>query len=162
VDGDGRIYVGGAAASGAPISEGAFGGRSEGGAFLVIFDASFKRIYATTLCDGQTNAIAVAPSYVVAVGEGKGGLVAERPLQAQPGGDTDGWAVMLMRMGRMVPYLALPPPPRPPAAPTPTPAPAAPAKSPAASAPAPGPVAPAKSPAASAPAPGPAAPAPGR
>ena len=134
VDGDGRIYVGGAAASGAPISEGAFGGRSEGGAFLVIFDASFNRVYATTLGDGQTNAIAVAPSYVVAVGEGKSGLVTERPLQAQPGGDTDGWIVMLMRTGRRVPFLALPPP----------------AKSPALSAPAPGP------------APGPTAPSPGR
>jgi hypothetical protein len=160
VDGDGRIYVGGTAASGAPISEGAFGGRSEGGAFLVIFDASFKRVYATTLCDGQTNAIAVAPSYVVAVGEGKGGLVAERPLQAQPGGDTDGWVVMLMRMGRMVPYLPLPPPAKPPA--SPAPGPAAPAKPPAAPAPAPGPAAPAKPPAAPTPTPAPAAPAPGR
>jgi len=129
VSADGRIFVGGAAAAGAPISEGAITGQTpvlrssgaaaaeggEGGAFLVIFDLLFRRLYATTLCDGQTNAVAVAPTYVIAVGDGEGGLVTERPLQADAGGEVDGWIVILpMRLGP-----AVRPAPTPPLAPLP-------------------------------------------
>jgi hypothetical protein len=106
VDAAGTIYAGGMSASGAPVSEGAFGGQFDGGgAFFCIFDSTFKRLYATKFCSGTTAAVAVGRSTIVAAGEGKQNLTPLNAFREEPGGKTDGWAVVFTQSGA-------PPPPK--------------------------------------------------
>jgi hypothetical protein len=99
VDEVGRVYVGGTAAANPPISDDAFNGKFEGGgAFFTIFDADFRRTYATKLCSGQTNAIGVGAGFIVIAGEGKDKLTPFKPIQKEyGGGESDGWIVLLSR-----------------------------------------------------------------
>ncbi len=96
-DAEGTVYVGGASAWGAPVSEGAFGRGEPSGAWFCVFGKAFARRFATTLCDGRTTAVALGPEVVVLVGEGKGGLPTVRPFQRALGGGVDGWIVVLRR-----------------------------------------------------------------
>jgi hypothetical protein len=100
-DAAGFVYVGGASASHPPVSRGVFGGDFEGGgAFLCIFDRAFRRVYATKLCTGTTTAIGLGKRAIVAAGETTDHLTPVEPLQAGPGGSTDGWAVVLPKKSR--------------------------------------------------------------
>ncbi|MFP4055647.1 MAG: hypothetical protein ACLF0G_02125 [Candidatus Brocadiia bacterium] len=93
----GRVYVAGASASHPPLSNGGFGRFEGGGAFFVVFDRSFHRVLATKFCSGTALAVGVGEGTIVAAGEGKDHLPPTHPLQAEPGGGKDGWAVVFAR-----------------------------------------------------------------
>jgi hypothetical protein len=116
VDEVGRVYVGGAAAGDTPVSDGAPQGKAGGGgAFLMIFDGAFKRLYAAKPAGtGQTHSIAVGLAYVVAVGEGKEDLAPlKAPQKAYGGGESDGWYFVMNRTNLPVPFKGQPPVPAP-------------------------------------------------
>lgn len=93
-DEQGNVYVGGPSAFSPPKSPGSFG-REGGGAYLVAFDKSFRRTYATTLAgDGATNAVAVGYGSLVAVGECKTELATYNPLKAAGDAEGDGFAAL--------------------------------------------------------------------
>jgi hypothetical protein len=97
VDDQGRVYVGGASGVSPPISAGAFGAGSGSGAFFCVFDRDFRRLYATRLSDGTALALAVGKDAIVVAGEARDGLPVVGALQARPGGERDGWAVVFRR-----------------------------------------------------------------
>ncbi len=97
VDGQGRVYVAGVAGVSPPISAGAFGAGTGGGAFFCVFDRRFGRLYATRLCAGTARAVGVGPHTIVVAGEAREGLPVVTPLQARPDGEEDGWAVVFRR-----------------------------------------------------------------
>jgi hypothetical protein len=116
VDEVGRVYVGGAAAGDTPVSDGAPQGKvGGGGAFLMIFDDAFKRLYAAKPAGaGQTNSIAVGQAYVVAVGEGKEDLTfLKAPQKVYGGGESDGWYFVMNRINLPAPLKSQPPVPAP-------------------------------------------------
>jgi hypothetical protein len=94
-DAKGNVYVGGASAFSPPKTPGSFG-REGGGAYFVIFDANFKRLYATTLAgDGTTQAIAAGQGSIIAVGDCKKELATHKPLKAEGDDNGDGFTVLL-------------------------------------------------------------------
>jgi hypothetical protein len=97
VDDQGRVYLAGHSGVSPPISPGAFGAGEGSGAFFCIFDRDFRRLYATRLSAGTALALGVGKDAIVVAGEAREGLPVLHPLQAQPGGDSDGWAVVFRR-----------------------------------------------------------------
>jgi hypothetical protein len=94
---DGKVYVGGKSADGAPISRGAFNGRFPGGgAWLCVFDAAFRRLYATKLCGGELSAVAVDPHAIVCAGVTEQYVLPVRAIQKVPGQETEGFTVVLV------------------------------------------------------------------
>jgi hypothetical protein len=93
-DAQGNVYVGGPSASYPPHSEGAFG-LTSGGAYLVVFNDKFQRIYAATLAgDGTTNAIAVGAGMLAVVGDCKVKLATHGPLKAAGDAEGDGFITL--------------------------------------------------------------------
>jgi hypothetical protein len=92
VDSAGYIYVGGASASSPPVSEARFGGAfAGGGAFFLILDPAFKRVYATKLTNGTVAAISVSAHGIAVAGNGREHLPLVMPLKSEAEGKSDGW-----------------------------------------------------------------------